>query len=59
MSGEKDLNKILKTLKPKLNDGDYVFCTTNDMTGVSLNDMIMSFKEEEGTTYVIKKGGCR
>lgn len=55
MSGEKDLNKILKTLKPKLNDGDYVFCTTNDMTGVSLNDMIMSFKEEEGTTYVIKK----
>jgi hypothetical protein len=55
MEGEKDLDKLLKTLKPKLNIGEYVFCTINDLEIVNLRDVIFMFKEEEGITVVVKK----
>ena len=55
MTGEKDLNKLLKTIKPELNAGDYVFCTVNDINPVNINEVILTFKEQEGTTIIIKK----
>jgi hypothetical protein len=30
MTGETDLKQILKTLKPELHAGEYVFCTRKD-----------------------------
>jgi hypothetical protein len=55
MEGEKDLNKLLKTMKPKLNAGDYVFCTVSDMKGIDISEVISLFKEEEGNSIIIKK----
>jgi hypothetical protein len=55
MSGEKDLEKLLKTMKPEHITGEYVFCVVHDLTNLNLNDIIMTFKEQEGTTIVIKK----
>jgi len=55
MTGEKDLNKLLRTMKPKLNAGDYVFCTVSDINPVNINEVILTFKEQEGTTIIIKK----
>jgi hypothetical protein len=55
MTGEKDLNKLLKTMKPKLNAGDYVFCTVSNINSVNINEVILTFKEQEGTTIIIKK----
>jgi hypothetical protein len=55
MSGEKDLEKLLKTMKPEHISGEYVFCVIHDLTNLNLNDIIMTFKEQEGTTIVIKK----
>ncbi len=55
MSGEKDLKRLLKTMKPKLNAGDYVFCNVNDTRSLNINDIVSLFKEEEGITIVIKK----
>lgn len=55
MSGEKDLEKLLKTMKPEYIIGEYVFCVINDLTNLNLNDIIMTFKEQEGTTIVTKK----
>src|SRR5688572_25115122 len=55
MTGETDLAKILKTLKPKHNAGDYVFCVVNDLNRFNLNEIIFFFREEEGTTVVLKK----
>ena len=55
MSGETDLAKILKTLKPKHIAGDYVFSVVNDLNKFNLNDIIFFFREEEGTTVVLKK----
>ena len=55
MIGETDLNKMLKSLKPKLNPGEFVFCVTDDFAQISLADIISTFKEEEGVTVIIKK----
>ena len=55
MIGETDLAKILKTLKPKHNAGDYVFCVTNDLNKFNLNETVFFFREEEGTTVVLEK----
>jgi uncharacterized protein len=55
MNGETDLVKILKTLKPKHIPGDYAFCVVNDLNKFNLNDIIFFFREEEGTTVVLKK----
>jgi hypothetical protein len=55
MTGEKDLNVLLKTMKPKLNVGDYVFCNVSDIKSVNIDDIILVFKEQEGNTIIIKK----
>ena len=55
MKGEKELYKLLKTMKPKLNIGEYVFCVVNDLATINIDEAILIFKEQEGNTIVIKK----
>jgi len=55
MKGENDLNTLLRTMKPKHNIGDYVFCVVEDLKGIDIDDIILFFKEQEGNTIIIKK----
>ena len=55
MSGEKDLARMLATIEPKLQDGDYVFCSIGDGTAVDIKDVVLYFTEEEGPTLILKK----
>jgi len=55
MTGETNLDTILKTMKPKLNMGAFVFCSVKDLTLVNLNETVLFFKEEEGCTIIVKK----
>ncbi len=55
MPGESDLNIILKTLKPFLHEGEYVFCQVPDQYPIDLNDIISYFKEGEGVTIILSK----
>ncbi|MEZ7500274.1 ACT domain-containing protein [Flavobacterium sp. Arc3] len=55
MAGEKDLETLLKTMKPKHIEGDYVFCVINSLESIDLNVIVMLFKEEEATTIILKK----
>ncbi|CAA9198895.1 ACT domain-containing protein [Flavobacterium collinsii] len=55
MSGEKDLQQLLKSMKPEHNLGDYVFCKVEKLDGVELNDIEMFFKEKEAITLILKK----
>jgi len=55
MTGETNLDKLLKTMNPKLNEGEYVFCSVNELSQFSFSDIILFFKEEEGFTIVVEK----
>jgi uncharacterized protein len=55
MTGESNLDKLLKSMRPVLHDGEYVFCLVEDPMRISPYDIIMSFKEEEGYTIIVEK----
>ena len=55
MTGEKDLGKLLKTIKPQQQPGDYVFCTVEDLSTVPLAETILIFRENEGITVIVRK----
>jgi hypothetical protein len=55
MEGEKDLNKLLKSMKPILNEGEYVFCTIKEIGKIDLDSILLLFKEEEGLTVILEK----
>lgn len=55
MSGEKNLEKLLKTMKPELNQGEYVYSIVKDISKISPKDIIMFFKEKEDNTVILAK----
>ncbi|MFZ1529972.1 MAG: ACT domain-containing protein [Ferruginibacter sp.] len=55
MTGERNLDRLLKTMRPVLNAGDFVFCTIKDLNNIETNDALMVFKEAEGITVILKK----
>ena len=55
MSGEKDLERLLKSMKPEHVSGDYVFCKVEKFENLDLNNVVMLFKEKEAITLILKK----
>lgn len=55
MPGEKNLEVLLKSMKPGLNPGEYVFCTIRNFDTISISECLMTFKEPEGITVILKK----
>jgi hypothetical protein len=55
MAGEEDLTKLVKSIRPVLNNGSYVFCTVENLTSEFINHAVLIFKEKEGNTLIIKK----
>jgi hypothetical protein len=55
MSGEKDLSRLLKTMTPELNDGEYVFCSIPGSLNIDAAKITGSFKEKEGVTIIVDK----
>jgi uncharacterized protein len=55
MNGEANLEKLLKTMKPFLNEGEFVFCTVPNTQMISKEALLFTFKEKEGVTVVIEK----
>lgn len=55
MNGEKNLETLLKTMKPKLNLGEFVFCEVKNLDEINLSEILMFFKENESTTIIVEK----
>ena len=55
IDGESDLNKLIKGLSPKLNDGEYVFTSIKDIEVIDISEAICTFKENEGSTLVLDR----
>jgi len=56
MGAEKNLAVLLAAMRPKLNEGEYVFCVTNDRDLIDRVSAIGKFQEKEGTTMIIERG---
>ena len=55
MSGETNLAVLLAELKPRLNEGQYVFCSINDSRPIDAGEVLCTFREKEGVTVILKK----
>ncbi len=55
MSGETNLQTLIKNMIPQLNEGDYVFCTVDNLISIDIEKVISIFKEAEACTIIIKK----
>ncbi len=55
MSGITNLDQILQTLTPQLQDGDYVFCVVNQIEEIPIKEAICIFKETEAITIILEK----
>lgn len=54
MTGERDLNVLLRHMRPEMQSGTFVFCTIppNEPIPAAVNPLL-TFREQEGTTLVI------
>ncbi|MFC1774856.1 ACT domain-containing protein [Nanoarchaeota archaeon] len=56
MAGIKDLNELLKSMKPEMKEGTYVFCTLSEDEFTELHELPeLVFQEDEGITIILKK----
>lgn len=52
-AGETNLPQLLRTLQPALQPGTYVFCTVESLNGLTPNDIVCLFREQEGLTVIL------
>lgn len=55
MNGEKKLEVLLKAMNPKQHLGEFVFCVVENLEQLNLNEVEMTFREEEGMTVIVRK----
>lgn len=55
MAGEKSISALLQGMSPHLNQGEYVFCSVTDFSGLAPEQIIGSFREQEGLTLIVER----
>ncbi len=55
MTGETNLKKLLLSIEPKLNEGEFVFCTVESFQRANALDPLCVFQEQEAVTVVLPK----
>ena len=45
----------MKTMKPKLNEGEFVFCEVESLKSIDIDEVLMTFKEQESITVIMEK----
>ncbi|WP_339672189.1 ACT domain-containing protein [Dasania marina] len=60
MTGETNLDKLLASMKPRLLDGEYVFCTFKGARYGDFSELmpLASYLEEEGLTLLVIKANA-
>jgi len=55
MTGETSLSKLLASLSPHLNPGEFVFCSVSDARVAHGAELLGSFREAEGTSLILAR----
>jgi uncharacterized protein len=55
MTGEVDLQKLIKDMEPELNKGEYVYCLASSKEHAAMLDPLCYFLEKEGVTVISPK----
>ena len=55
MAGETDLVKLVKGMKPQLNEGEYVFALLDITKDIPPDDVLCLFREREGITIILER----
>ena len=55
MSGKANLGELLREIDPILHKGEYVFVSVDSGHTIDISDVLGTFKEEEGTTLILRK----
>ena len=56
MSGERDLNTLLQSMKPEMQEGVFVFCTLPEGKAIPASlEPVHIFREREGTAFVVRR----
>ncbi|PTL77165.1 ACT domain-containing protein [Vitiosangium sp. GDMCC 1.1324] len=56
MSGETNLDALLKSMRPVLRDGEFVFCTTPEPPpDLGALEPVGFFREDEGLTLILRR----
>ena len=50
-----DIQKLLNSIAPKLNTGEYVFTSVNNLDVIDQKDIISSIQEAEGVSLIMSK----
>lgn len=53
MSGESNLEVLLRSAAPQHNAGKYVFCTVKNISATLLTKAVATIREEEGVTLIL------
>ncbi len=55
MTGEQNLESLLRDMQPIVVSGEYVFCTVQETQLKELMNPLLIFRETEGPTVILKK----
>lgn len=59
MAGETSLARLISSMRPQLNEGDYVFCTLERPEAAQGLDILGSFREAEGLTVIVERSAAQ
>lgn len=55
MTGEKNLNALIKNVKPQVHPGQFVFVVVPEIENIPISEILALFREEEGYTLILKR----
>jgi hypothetical protein len=54
-TGETNFSRLIRSMRPILNEGEFVFCSFGESEGIDLKDAVCIFREKEGLSVILPR----